>query len=729
MNRLLHITETLVLLAMLVSCVKSGPTAPAHPAAELDFAEEKIPLPDGEYIYRQTISIPRIEDGGELFSWRLETFTGEPLPGTWADGQGWLWFRVPGSDPSIPLNRPGAHRGLWTSQSSLSFDHVSAQGKISNLVIHAEARIRSASGAIETRSSALRSGRLIGSRIAVDFQNGDETGSGIEFWLREVIGDIYVEGLYAGQFMFRVNILDEVLDTVSEGQWHSSLEMADLRRVRLNASSDPPLAANAAGQYTQFECYVVSRLGIEEAARQSVYFRVRSGFRPQAVIFPQTLAALGSYHYSVSHNDPLAGHELIPSTDSRTNRNLWTTDSGYEAINSPDLRLHLQWGFRGQFQAPNPPWPGGPWEGGPFEKEVNICLDADTGANYHSQVAAFDLRLDGAPFPALGQFVAPVQISHGGKSWLRVQNLNSAAKSCILTGLADGDHLFEVCAVDLQGAISDPASVNIRLEPFVPAQQRTGLLIVDDTFDHSSLAPADYVNAFYDNICDLDFIPGGVDLAQAQTETGYPVTVSPVLLQNYLVVVWHSDNPSHAGTLGLNADALEIWLAHQGKLVISHSSQLYNNFEALRLNASGFLAQRLGITGTADYGALSASLATRPFFVRAEGMYTLPDINLMIGNAFNPLVRNYGGLGTVTYFNPGSGLDFSYSFGCKPVDAPVQPPSQDQYDLYSSKYVVYEHTQNDATAVLFGFPLSYMEPDDAQAALWQIINAIMIWNG
>jgi hypothetical protein len=59
------------------------------------------------------------------------------------------------------------------------------------------------------------------------------------------------------------------------------------------------------------------------------------------------------------------------------------------------------------------------------------------------------------------------------------------------------------------------------------------------------------------------------------------------------------------------------------------------------------------------------------------------------------------------------------------VDAPTFPPTQEQYDLYSSKYVAYKHSNAGSNVVVFGFPLSYMEQAPVAAALQTVFNDIL----
>lgn len=732
MNSLLKWLGFMALLGILISCGRTNPVAPGLPQEKISFSEDKIPLPSGEYIYRQSISINDPATGQNLYSYRITTLTEQLPPGLAADGEGWLYFRAQGANPAIPLSEPGAHRTIWTSRRELSLDFPSQEGKISDLLTRVEVRVQAPDGSISEHSSAFRSDRLFGSRISVPFNNGDTTGTGVVFELHELIGDIYVDGLYADHFMFRLNIVDSSQQMVTAGAWHSSLESADLRKVLLNGTTNPAITANAEGQYTQFESYLVSRQGVVEATHQTVYFHAVAGNQPQALIYPQTIAGLGQYHYSIDEVSMLADHELIPSTSSHMNRHLWTGDTGLEAINSPDFRLHLRWGYNGQY---------GTFQSNgnivvtnnPFDREVDLCLNG-SNQSYGSAIMAFDLRLNNAPFPVLSQFFDPEEVTHtGGSHWLRVKNVNDAARHCILANLPAGTVRFEVCAVDLQGVYSDPAVQLIQLLPFKPLASRNGILIVDDSPDHASYSPDGIVDALYSaavpttwgNVVTIDLAGVTPDLDGAR--------VSATTLQNYKAVVWHSDNPSTAGYLVQHLDPLEIFLGNQGKLLISSTSKLSENLSQFFVTASEFCSQRLGLEYEDYCGALSGSIAQMPFFQRALGQTlgstTYTDIDLAFTAngtpSFNAIVNSRQGLGTITYFNPEAGLDFLYKLGCKPVDYMDYPPTQAEYDLYSSKYVGYRYDQNGASAVLLGFPLSYMVPADVQVALQEIMGSIL----
>jgi len=715
MLRLSAIVAIFCLGLLIVSCGVQNPAQPQFDnTAQLLFSEDKIPQENGQYLYLQHIEVIN-PTAGSLFSYQLETYNNELPENMFANEEGWLYYYANGSDTSVPLSEPGNHRSLWTSQSSLIAQFGSAEGKIQNLITHIVIRQKSPEGIITEISSPFKSSRIVGSRIVFPNTYGSECGTGMEFVLQETIGDIYVEGLYAHHFMYRLNILNAQLQVISSGNWFSSIDTPDIRKIVLNGSTTPALGANQPDQYTQFETYVVARNGIEEATHQTTYFRCVTGYKPVALIYSQTVAGMGLHHYTITQDDPMTSRELIPSLTGHKNRRLFTVGNSLEAIYSDDFKLHIRWGYKGQYGVIGNETPivtNSPWD-----NELNTVL-SPANVNYRSAIAAFDLSFDSNPFPVMPYFVNPTVVMHqNGSTWLRVNNLNDSARKHIFSNLSSGTHVFQVCAVDLQGAISDPASVSINLIPYKPFNQRSGILVVDDSPPNTSQSPETIVDDFYNSVVPTTFgTVAAFDIDAGGGNTNY---ISPTLMQNYKAVVWHSDNPGATGKLNQNVDALELYLSGGGRLLLSGTAKLFSVFSEIA-SYQDFLYNRLGINSMADMGILSSTLSTNPFFISAIGQNGLPDIPLNLSSAFNTIVASRQGLSSISYFNPEANLNFLYKFGCKPVSATAYPPTQDQYDLYSSKFVAYKHYTAEARVVVFGFPLSYMQQAEVSSGLQSI---------
>ena len=702
MSRLPKVIFLILLSLFLFSCGKHDLLRPDLPLETgLRFTEEKLPLDAGEYIYRQTCEVENDKSETLRFAYKITTLKAEPLPGFTIDAEGWLIFA--GSE-------------IWTAKSQLSFDFLSQEGKIQDLITGVQVKIKHADGFIEELASCFKSSRLIGSLIEVPFSNGAEVSAGVEFIMRESIGDIYVDGMYAHHFMYRLNTLNEALEVIQPGSWYSSIDRPDIRIAQLSPQSSPALAFNAPGTFTQFESYVVSRGGIEQAEPVSVYFRVQEGKQPVALIYPQTFVGLGQYHYRIFRDGFLDPQNLIPTNGDKHSCELWASDSqqwSHEGIYSEDFKLHLRWGYKGQYGYLGHTGNWG-YTNNPQDPELNHVLNPD-GTNYHSKITAFWLRLDENPFPVQTQFFSSEPVTAAdGTLWLRVANFNDNSRHTILPNLGSGQHIIELKVEDLQGTLSDTVQMKFNLASYKAPLQRSGILVING----GPNTPQFSVDDFYSSVTPT--VWGAVDQLDLY-EMAYPMKISPVKLQNYRAVLLHSDNSGYGMSIQYQVDAFDIYLGNQGNLIWSGTNQMSNSLHELYQYSSDFLISRFGINNP---DAVSY-LFNGNFFINAIGLQGLDDIPLNLNTPFDAIVEARQGLAWVTMFDPSLNLNWLYAFGCKPVNHPTYPPSQEQYDLYSSKYVAYKYENNGSHVVLFGFPLSYMEEAPVANALNVLLGDIL----
>ncbi len=708
------------LLLFAVSCEVKKTTLPEQSGGleSILFDEEIAPLAGDEFLYIQSLDFTALLKPGNVLSLRLFTLEDVLPVGFETDAEGWLIF---GRDSG----------SIWTNRALHQFTFASEGGKLKNLICKVDLQVKTEQETILI-SSGFKTKRLLESGIYPAFLPGAETGSGLAFGLLEQLGDVMVEGLYASHFMFRLNTMDSNFNIVSYGNWHSSLLMQDLRTVILNENSTPALAINAADEYTQFESYVVSRQGIVEATPKNTYFRVRSGNFPQTLIYSSTLAGLGSNHFATDQSNLSTDGSLIPAQNGKHSRRLWLEDGVFKAVHSADFKLHIRWGWYGLYGTILPMGQLS-YYADPWSSEVNHVVN-DLNQNYYSRITAFDMRLNGAPFPALPQFMNPRIVSHSdGSQWLRVLNVNDFARHCILSDLAPGNHQIQIAAVDLQDVCDpEPASISIQLSPMVHASARQGILIVDNTQDSATYAPPGIINPLYQN--SIPGTWGQVDYHELMIE-GELQELSANRLINYSAVIWHADNATANSQLDLCVDAMEIYLANGGKLILSGSLNLLSDFGVIDRIAPQFLQQRLGLPSLASVEALSNSINTNTFFQRGIGIDGYPDLRLKYHDpedeqnypemSFINVINIRKGLGSVMYFNPGYTMNYAHEFGCKTPDYPASPPSQEQYDLYSSKYVSYSFSNGLSKVHVFGCPLAYMRPDDVAANLQYILSDML----
>lgn len=142
MSRLTKAMLFVLLSLCLLSCEKHGFMQPDSPLeAALSFTEEKLPLDSGEFIYRQSCKVESKNAGTLSFAYRLTTLKAEPLSGFSIDAEGWLVF---------------AGQTIWTTDSQLSIDFTSQEGKIADLITGIQVKIKHPDGYIEELASCFQ---------------------------------------------------------------------------------------------------------------------------------------------------------------------------------------------------------------------------------------------------------------------------------------------------------------------------------------------------------------------------------------------------------------------------------------------------------------------------------------------------------------------------------------------------------------------------------------------
>lgn len=723
-QKLIKFWMLFILCLHFFSCDRRTPTQVTTDFSVLQFSGEKISLPGGnEYQFKQTASLQIDETDGCLFAWRIAT-TDSLLPeGVFTDAEGWIFHYAAGADTSIPLDDPDSQRTIWTSARQQEWTFNSVNNQLPRIVSKVEVRIKR-SGEPETRyEQYFRDDRLVSTLIIVPFPDYATIGLGFHASLREQTSDIYVEGMYAHHYMYRLNTVDSELNLVYEGVWQNSINCENIRELYLTG-----LVPNYTAQFTQLEVYVVTRQGIEEATHKSVYFKVQMGFHPKTLIYHTTTSALGQYHYSFKNNFYPSGF-YFSNDNIHWNTNLFKNGNNRCAINSPDLALRLSFGWDGQFVT----WGMGGYyvSNNPFDSEFSWCMDETTYQNYFAKIRFFDLRMDGSPFPNVFSYGASSIVTHNDNTeWRRVKYSGQGAFCVTLTGLGNGNHTFEASAVDDQEVYDPtPATMTIELTPLVEINNRSGILIIDDEPNNTNFAPEARIDSIYYNILPTSYGP----VQQFDIQEHFSMTdvqnrrLSASLLQQYDMVVYHSDYPTQTSYFPLEIDPITIYLNMGGKLILSGGSNVWVVLTNILSQSTTLASNLLGNINAQNCTALTNNFLSKSYFVSAIGEYgALNDVPLNLTRPVSPLLNTRQGLGTVTYFSEGTGLTPLYKFGCKLPTATVYPPTQAEYDNLITKHVA---LKKDITGggkfVIFGFPLAYMEEVPMAQALSTLIDDLM----
>jgi len=694
---------------ILVSCTNEIVTTTESDIVVSSFTGEKVEISLDEYIYRQTIRWI-----GEGSDYELKVFT---TNNSVIDGAN--------SDGIINIT------GNLSSNHEFIYEVSSSNGILPYIISEIEIIDT------ETDESLLASfmdGRMIGTQLVGQLGNidGHDIGTSIKLTVRESIENIFVEGMYAHHFMYRLVRPDYTTE------WYSTFDLPDIRKIELNSQTTPALEANQPDEQTTIEAYVVTRNGFEDTDNPaSVSFMVNSSYHPSSLIYcgidefgaytnqHDAIMALGenNYKYARYSWDPYINPSEFVDGTTRFGTRLWKDyDGNNTVINSEDLSIFLKCGWMGEYLTNNPL--------GTRKEQV---YDEETENNYMAEIEFIDLKLDGS-IPDLN-----IEDSFEYEGWLRVPVTPEQRLTFELRNLAAGEHTFTQRIVDCQPmADPSPASYTFNIVDPVSAENKAGILIIDSTVHNASTTPEDIIDEFYN------------DIAYNHYHTSYDYdqntfnSISPSDMQEYKLVLIHNDSHNNNRALIYQQVALNLYLQNGGNMMISKSSnwtveqyyleeQIYSDFYAtyLGFEQSATIANRInyqGSTGTPMNGM--------PFFKTAVGVNDYPDINVELpgfNNLFN-LFNLTGGLWNIVYFtNLADNLEEIYTFGgVTPIidsefyewdDADDDDgfPSENQINQLNGKVMAYKKDFGAGKTYVLGFPLSHMYVDQARIFLDKVM--------
>ncbi|MCF7794418.1 MAG: hypothetical protein K9N09_11490 [Candidatus Cloacimonetes bacterium] len=754
----LQIGYFIIIILLLLSCSKhqNSNSIENENFAFTDFTGEKIEIENSiEYFYTQCIYWEYLEEGNPKFAVRINTTNNELPDDILTDNEGWIYHYLPGADQTIPLSSPLAERSIWTFDNSFEYTFESHVGELSHIISQIEVKYLLNEFESDPISTSFFNYREIGtvlSTVAGDI-DGMTISTGTIFIMNEKISDIFVEGLYADHFMYRINIIAEADSTIlEEGTWYNSIDCEDIREVEMTTATGNALTPNEDGELTQFEAYIVTRSGYEDIDNPAkMNFKVQEGLYPNTLIYNGIIQnytdcsndcyALGENHY-VTYIDPALGgilpSKLIDNEICYATPTWIDSEGNYAMIGSDDFQYFIHVGYKGEFI--------GNYAG---NKYLGIVIDETTGINYFSQIVFFDIRLDDQAFihPELPADEYNI-IDNNGLEWLRIPIENELSQNFILENLDYGEHTLTVRAVDMaMNGDQTPSEYTFNLHAPVSLNDREGILILDDSPNNGG-SPDDLIDLFYLDI--FANYSGNIEALDRQELVDYGFwnsvlhwgkdVFSPTDLQNYKLIVYHSDNPIEGNKLASEYDVLNLYLKNGGNILVSSAQNLYNaNYSFIQTDFT-FLQDYFGIE--LDENAINifandqgqSSYTQNTFFVSALPETTngyLQQIDLEYPS-FNPIVNveifnPCHGLGPVSYFNEdylANDVTIMYRYGCASPSNEPGWPTQDDYDFLVQQPVALKRSVNDCNCYIFSFPLSYMQQDQVTALMNEILTEL-----
>jgi predicted small lipoprotein YifL len=683
------------------------------------------------------------------------------------DEDGWVYHYQPGADESIPLEAT-TQKTIWTDQvyAVINFP-ANVDGDSAQVVSLFEVKCIDDRGdenvqpAIRYfKSHSYKPGLNVGSNRG-DI-NGKVVGTGMVLSFTIMDDDPFVD-TEADFFLFKLEkrtlnglVISEADGGYTADQWWSTkyetnkyqylitLDDFDGTRAALKTNN---FLGGAPVDSTYIVAKVIDIAGIV-SEEKVIGFAVKEGFYPNTIIYngqTQNGAAsgnniflLGQNHF-VTYIDGALG-QLIPSIMTTEGTHYSTPffiskDGEYSAVHSNDLRIYMHWGYAKEYDGNSP-----------GNKSVGTVNDEITGQNYFSEIKYYDIRLDGEPY-----YYAPLPASQynvidedTGKEWLRVPVSQSIAQKTVLTGLAPGVHKIEVRAVDLQDvADKTPSTFIFRLFEMIPASQKEGVLVIDDSPNNSS-APDDLLDGYYSKegfFAGYDGIVDVLDRSELESTVWINLhwskdVLCPSDLQHYKTVVYYADSPNEGNNFWKEYDVLNLYLRNGGNMIVSGGKNLSTNVQTNLVNQSfpilqtyfGIPMQKTAIAVVESNGE-QASFLNLQYFLGANADPASgfnQQIDLQLPSFYN-LVNMHNALGPVAYFKESSlltGTDVIYRFICREPEDEPNRPSQAEFDFYTGQPVGLRRITANSKCYIFGFPLSYMVVDQVNALMIDILNEI-----
>ncbi len=621
-------------------------------------------------------------------------------------------------------------------------------------------------------------GKRIGTGVVLKFRISDKD---------PLIGD---EPNY---FLFKLQIINTEGDTLSvanggySDEWYSTLFQDDVTEFMLipeaaaGENNPGPYIINNTPDPNNEDAFLDSTFltviaydlaGIPSQSK-TISFAVKEGFYPGSLIYCgfdpngdglpnytyNDIFAIGKYHYSFRKAEFVSSIDVpeeITANGYHYAIPLWMDrNDNFTAINSPNLKIYMHWGFQGEYgvigQATTTV------TNSPFNQRVGIVLDENTQEIYFSELKYFDLQLDGVAYhyPPLAGVVETYNDSLGG--WTRIPVGADIDQNTILFNLESGEHTFRVRAVDLSN-IGDPSPAEMKFIIVDPVEQddKSGILIIDDDAN-SNLTQDALLDSFYmEALSDFNGTIDTYDLRENSESAAEVKTynsllhfdldpVCPIDIQNYKLIIYHSDKAGGGTTGGTNFqknnDCLNIFFQLGGNILVSLGDHAYTAYNGCNNSAFNLLEDNFGIPikRLTDDPEMVVKITDsnypvngKPFLIQAAPVLPITailDLELRPDIIWDNLVNMGQGLGACSYFvddifesNPFITPPMPiYSYVCKDTSATVYPPTQADYDRYNNKIIGIKHTSDLNTNYMFGFALPYMEVEDVKAMFNEIL--------
>jgi hypothetical protein len=772
------------MMVLVTGCGKKGSLNPLERPeifiTSYEGVEDTEDIAEEPYLFQKRIYWRGESKGGtvEGYAYRVLDADNVPIrtPKTLIDADGWIYHYKPGADQSIPLTNPDV-RTIWTNK---VFDVInfpaSVDGDSSNVVSIFEVKCKdnydqeslTAKRYFNVTGSppdfdVIFAGRFFPLKAAsLDLPENERiyktVGLGFDVSFLFTEHTPYTPSV-PNYYMFRLekrNVVTGELIPGSEkpadGTWYDTSQQKNVSSLWLTMEGDnqedfagrddvffvlnPDEFENNNPSSPKTRTHLIAKavsLGNIHSPNQTAQFSVYENFEPSALVYERRTVVLGRNHFTTFQDDslqrPLPEQQSpVPGEGTQYGTPFFLDKDGdLAALYSPDLKIYLRWGWKGQFD-----------NNDPDQGFINEVHDNVTSIDYLATVKAFDLRLDGDfyNYPPLVQDPDKDYIFEDpdGTKWLRVPRFHPIDTRALLTDVTPGEHHFVVRVLDSQNKTSPPVDFSFYIKERIPEDQKEGILIVADEVYAGALGYInEATNTFYDYI--VSEYSGPVETLNRnwlknnvwdpRLHYGRNV-VSPTDLESYRLVIWHCDFPTDVGAstnFHEDFDTINLFMRGNGNMLLSAGQNLRNiHTQSRDQGFYNFLFERYFGIPFQEADAilrLSQAFTSNPYFIGADNApgspLNLPGIDLNL--QFHPILPSQGGLGPVAYFNfdliDDPNVETIYTMRTTEAGA-----------AYEGEPVAIRRITDNNKTYMFGFPLSYMDQDQVKGMLNLIIDDI-----
>ena len=494
---------------------------------------------------------------------------------------------------------------------------------------------------------------------------------------------------------------------------------------------------------------MIDMSGVRSKPRYSLFY-VNDKYKPSPLFYSSHTYVLGEHHFFFSQLNN--NTDIPPMTQSGSttrmadqftatpvlNEDGSIADYEWAVVSDANTRFWFRWGYFGEFENNNPNLD---YQGVVRDPQYGVT---GLGHNYMSEIIYYHIQRNGKQHE-FGPLLPPFA-EQPDPDWLRIPANHEIAQRLSINGLTayngiDGTNLHSITVVieDLQNIKSEPVTFYFRVYPPATAEERSGVLYVDNhnntpagLFDwYRDIMPADQKVTYISRRSLQNYLSMDEN-SQYNIRMGRLV-IPFSLLTRYKYVIYAVDSSSGNWlNVYYDQDSLRQYARNNGNLILIGNQALENLIqEQSRAPMRTFYEDYFGWGRDVD-SIVALELGVGPNNVRyymtgATPVITgLPILNAEYEN--NPETQygirtsERGGLGLLSYFTKlAPTAEVMYTLNSKPAGTGRWDPSVEDREAIQGRPVAIRKDNNGGFGYTFTVPLYHMNKENVKALLSEIL--------